>query len=185
MAPLALNSLRELFIHELRDLYSAERQLEETLPKMARAASRSRLEKVFNTHLRETRSHLERLEGIFESLDTSPEGEKSEAIAGMIEQTNEILRQEGQEAVQDAALISAAQRIKHYEMSGYGTARTHAEELGLDTATNVLDAILSEEKSANRTLNRIALGGWLSEGINIEAQKETETKGRTPGKASE
>lgn len=176
MASLPLDSLRDLFIHELRELYSAERQLAEALPKMARAASRSRLEKVFNTHLRETRSHLDRLEGIFESLGERPEGGKSEAIAGMIEQGNEIIRKEGQEAVQDAALISVAQRIEHYEISGYGTARTHAEELGLGTAANVLSAILSEEKSADKTLNRIALGGWLSEGINIEAHERTETE---------
>lgn len=174
MATPSLHSLRGLLIHELRELYSTERQLVETLPEMARAASRARLEKVFNTHLRETRSHLERLEGIFESLGQSPEGETSEAIAGMIEQANEIIRKEGEDAVKDAALISVAQRIEHYEISGYGTARTHAEELELDTATNLLDAILSEEKSADKTLNQLALGGWLSEGINIESQKETE-----------
>lgn len=171
----SLHSLRELFIHELRELHSAERQLIEALPKMAEAASRSRLERAFNTHLKETRSHAQRLEGIFDSLEKEPTGEKSEAMTKLIDPALEITRQEGQEAVQDAALISAAQRIEHYEISGYGTARTHAEELGLDTATNVLDAILSEEKSADKTLNQMALGGWLSEGVNIEAREETET----------
>lgn len=178
MATPSLTSLRELFIYELRELYSAERQLVEALPKMARATSRTMLEKAFNTHLSETRSHLERLEGIFESLGTSPEGERSEAIAGMIEQANEIIRQEGPDAIQDAALISVAQRIEHYEISGYGTARTHAEELELDTAANVLGAILSEEKNADQTLNQVALGGWLSDGVNIEAQKQTERDDR-------
>lgn len=169
-----LHSLSDLLTHELRELYSAERQLVEALPTLSQAASHTRLEKLFNTHHRETRSHVQRLEGIFESLGESPEGVTSDAMAGLVDQAHEITRQEGQDAVRDAALISAAQRIEHYEISGYGTARTHAEELGLGTATDVLDAILSEEKSADKTLNELALGGWLAEGINIEAERQTE-----------
>lgn len=174
MATQALTSLNELFIHELRDLYNAERQLVEALPKMARSASRSRLEKAFNTHLEETRSHVERLEDIFDSLGESPEGVKCDAMEGLLKEGNERIERQGHDAVKDAALISAAQRIEHYEISGYGSVRTYAEELGLENAANILDAILSEEKNADQTLNRIALGGWLSEGINIEAQEQTE-----------
>lgn len=168
----AINSLGDLFMHEIRDLYNAETQLVEALPKMAQAASGSELQEAFNSHLDETRSQVDRLERIFDQLNESPQGEKSEAMAGMIRQGEEIIQKEGPEAVKDAALIAAAQRIEHYEISGYGTARTYAEELGHEEVANLLDEILSEEKSTDQELNEIALGGWLSEGVNIEAQKQ-------------
>lgn len=178
MATPALNSLSELFIHEMRDLYSAEQQLVDAIPEMAEAASHSDLRDTFNTHLKETRSQLQRLEDIFGEMNVDPEGKWCEAMEGLIDEGQEIIEQSGQEAVKDAALIAAAQRIEHYEISGYGTVRTYAEELGYDDIADVLDNILSEEKNADQQLNEIALGGWLSEGVNVEAQRETETPGR-------
>lgn len=161
-------------MHEIRDLYSAEKQLVEALPKMAQAASRPELQDAFNNHLEETRSQVARLEDIFQELGESPTGEQSEAMMGMIEEGQEILQEEGHESVKDAALIAAAQRVEHYEISGYGTARTYANELGHDSIAETLDDILSEEKTADQELNEIALGGWLSTGVNVEAQEQTE-----------
>lgn len=178
MATPALNSLSELFIHELRDLYSAESQLVNAIPEMAQAASREDLRDAFSNHLDETRSQLQRLEDVFGEMNVDPEGNRCEAMEGMIEEGQEIIQQGGQEAVKDAALIAAAQRIEHYEISGYGTARTYAEELGYDGVADVLDEILSEEKNADQELNQIAVGGWLSEGVNVEAERGTETRNR-------
>lgn len=178
MATPALNSLSELFVHELRDLYSAEQQLVDAIPEMAQAASHDELQNALNNHLEETRSQLQRLEDVFGEMNVDPEGNRCEAMEGMIQEGQEIIQKDGQTAVKDAALIAAAQRIEHYEISGYGTARTYAEELGYDNVANVLDNILSEEKNADQELNQIAVGGWLSEGVNVEAERETETPNR-------
>lgn len=171
----ALNSLSELFMTEMRDLYSAETQLVEALPEMAQAASHSELREAFNNHLEETRTQVDRLRDIFQEMNESPEGKRCEAMEGLIQEGQEIINQQGDEAVKDAALIAAAQRIEHYEISGYGTARTYAEELGYQNVANMLDETLSEEKNADQELNEVALGGWLSEGINVEAREKTES----------
>ena len=170
---MALTSLKNLLIEELRDLYSAETQLTEALPSLADAASRSELKEAFNEHLEETREHVERLEEIFDQLGESPEGEHCDAMEGLIAEGEERIQEDGDSDVKDAALIAAAQRTEHYEMAGYGSARTYADELGLSDVRSLLDETLSEEKKADKLLNKIATGGWLSSGVNREAQKTT------------
>ena len=170
---MALTSLKNLLIEELRDLYSAETQLTEALPSLANAASRSELKEAFNEHLEETREHVERLEEIFDQLGESPQGEHCDAMEGLIAEGEERIQEDGDSDVKDAALIAAAQRTEHYEMAGYGSARTYAAELDLSDVRSLLDETLSEEKKADKLLNKIATGGWLSSGVNREAQKTT------------
>jgi ferritin-like metal-binding protein YciE len=170
---MTLTSLDDLFLHELRDLYSAEKQLVDALPKMARAASHEDLRDAFEEHLEETRGQIDRLEHIFSHLGERPEGGHCEAMEGLIEEGEEIIQENGEPHVKDAALIAAAQRVEHYEMAGYGAARTYANELGHSNAASLLDDTLSEEKSADKKLNKMATGGWLSSGINKEARTET------------
>lgn len=164
-----LNTLKDLYIEQLRDLYSAETQLVAALPKMAQAASSADLKTAFQEHLTETKDQQKRLERIFSELGTSPQGETCEAMEGLIKEGEEIIQAMGQPAVKDAALIAAAQRVEHYEMAGYGTVRTFASELGYDNAKDILQMTLDEEGSANKKLNAIAEGGLLSSGLNEKA----------------
>ena len=168
---MALTSLNSLFLEELRDLYSAETQLTDALPKLADAASRSELKDAFNEHLEETREHVSRLERIFDQLGESPQGEHCEAMEGLLAEGEERIQEDGEADVKDAALIGAAQRTEHYEMAGYGSASTYADRLGMTDAKRLLDETLSEEKSADKKLNKIATGGWLSSGVNKEAAR--------------
>lgn len=169
--PTTLNSLNTLFVHELRDLYSAETQLLEALPKMAQNATHDELKQAFEEHLSQTRGHVERLRDIFDRVGESPEGKHCEAMEGLIEEGEDIMEQQGDSVVKDAALIAAAQRAEHYEISGYGTARTYANELGMTEEADLLDETLSEEKKTDKRLTKIATGGWISSGINEEAQE--------------
>ena len=125
-----LESLQDLYVEELKDLYSAENQLLKALPKMAKAASSPVLRTAFEDHLEETRGQVERLESIFKKLDANPKGKKCKAMEGLIEEGNEVMTEEAEPAVRDAALIAAAQRVEHYEMAGYGCVRTYARLLG-------------------------------------------------------
>lgn len=161
-----MNSLKDLFIHEIRDLYSAETQLTEALPKMAEKATDNNLKNAFNSHLEETRRQKERLEKISQMLDIDVKGEKCEAMEGLIREGREALEMKGDNEVRDAALIGAAQRVEHYEMAGYGTARNYAKRLGFDDAANMLEETLSEEKGADAKLNDIAVSR-----VNERAQK--------------
>ena len=167
---MALNSLSALFLHELRDLYSAETQLLEALPLMARAASHDKLKSAFNDHLDETREQLSRLDRIFEQIGESSQGERCEALAGLLKEAQGTINAQGDPNVKDAALISAAQRIEHYEMAGYGAARNYAKLLELSDPASLLDDTLDEEESADKKLTKLATGGWLSKGINKEAR---------------
>ena len=167
-----LNSLKNLFIEELQDLYSAETQLVDALPKMAQAASHDDLRKAFNEHLEETRGHVDRLERIFKNLDASPQGNHCEAMEGLISEGEEMINEQGEPEVKDAALISAAQRVEHYEMAGYGTLKTFAKRLDEKDAAKLLDETLSEEKAADKKLNKIAMGSWTSSGVNKDAEKQ-------------
>ena len=125
-----LSSLHELYVDELKDLYSAENQLVKALPKMAKAASSPGLAKAFTSHLKETEGHVARLEEIFAGLGISPKGKKCKAMEGLIEEGKELLSEDAEPEVMDAGLIAAAQRVEHYEMAGYGCVRTYAELLG-------------------------------------------------------
>lgn len=151
-----LQTLRDALIHELRDLHSAETQLVRALPKMAKAASHEDLIEAFESHLEETKIHVERLDEIFEKLDVSSRGEKCKAMEGLIVEGEKIIKEDAAEAVHDALLIAAAQRVEHYEIAGYGTARTFAEQIGESGIARILQKTLDEESEANEKLTGIA-----------------------------
>ena len=165
-----LNSLKDLFVEQLRDLYSAETQLVEALPKMASAASHDELRQAFEHHLDETRGHVDRLREIFGQLGTTPGSETCEAMKGLIAEGEEVVKAQGDSAVKDAALIAAAQRVEHYEIAGYGTVRTFADDLDLGDARDLLDQTLDEESSADKLLTKLATGGMLKAGLNERAK---------------
>lgn len=153
---MALETLADLFVDELKDLYSAEKQLVKALPKMAKAASSAKLRKGFEDHLRQTEDHVERLENIFEQLGVKPRGPKCEAMEGLIEEGKRVMKEDAEPAVMDAALIAAAQRVEHYEIAGYGTVRTFARMLGNNEAERLLQRTLEEESQTNEKLTKLA-----------------------------
>ena len=164
-----LDTLEELYISELRDLYSAENQLLKALPKMAKGASSPELKDAFERHLEQTKGHVERLEQLFEQLDESPKGKTCQAMKGLIEQGSEILKEEGEDSVLDAGMIVAAQKVEHYEIASYGSVRTFANLLGQDEAARLLQSTLDEESETNEILN-----GLAETVVNPEALTETE-----------
>lgn len=153
---LNLDSLRDLYLNELRDLHSAETQLIEALPKMAEAASSPELKDAFTTHLEQTRTHLERLETILAQLGEQSDGETCQAMKGLIREGEEYVKAGGSDEVRDAALIGTAQRVEHYEMAGYGTTRSLATRLGETEAAELLQTTLDEEGDADQLLTDIA-----------------------------
>jgi ferritin-like metal-binding protein YciE len=163
------NSLTDVLVAELADLYSAEQQLVEALPKMAKAAHAGELRDAFEAHLDETRNHVIRLERAFEDLRIALPHETCEAMQGLLREGDEIIAATGDPASIDAALIGAAQRVEHYEMAGYGKARALAGELGLDQVAALLGETLDEEAKADKTLTKLASGGLIGSGINREA----------------
>jgi len=167
---MSLMTLKDLYIDQLRDLYNAETQLLEALPKMAAAASNTELKEAFNEHLRETKEQIQRMEKVFSGLSISPQGETCQAMRGLISEAEEILNKPGDPDVKDAALIAAAQRVEHYEIAGYGTVKTFAKHLEYDQAAKELDMIEEQEVSADKKLTKLAEGGWMATGINQEAK---------------
>jgi ferritin-like metal-binding protein YciE len=155
---LKLDSLQDLLLAELRDLYDAEEQLVEALPKMAEAASSNELKSAFTHHLDETRKHVTRLDDVFKSLDEKSSGETCEAMKGLVKEGEEFIHAKGEPDVRDAGLIGAAQRVEHYEMAGYGTARTLASRLGFNDVAKILETTLEEEKAADAKLTAVAEG---------------------------
>jgi ferritin-like metal-binding protein YciE len=157
------DSLKELFIKELKDLYSAETQLVKALPKMAKAATNSDLKAGFEEHLKQTEGHVGRLEKIMKSLDESPKGKKCKGMEGLIKEGAELIEEDPGDEELDAGLISAAQRVEHYEMAGYGCVATYAKLLGEDQAETLLRQTLDEEKETDKKLTQLA------QHINVEA----------------
>lgn len=155
-------SLDALLQEELKDLYSAEYQLTEALPKMAEKASNRSLKAAFNSHLVETKQQIKRLESIATEMKCSLKGKTCKAMKGLIEEGNEVLKAKGNGALIDTALIAAAQRVEHYEMAGYGCVRAMAEKLGLKNVARTLQQTLDEEGAADKKLTKIALGEVLS-----------------------
>jgi ferritin-like metal-binding protein YciE len=154
---MAMQTLHDLIVLELKDLYSAENQLTKALPQMAKAADNLQLRDAFTMHLQQTEEHARRIEEIFSAgLDGSPRGKWCAAMEGLVEETKQVLDEGGAPDVVDAALIGAAQRVEHYEIAGYGTARAHAQQLGYANAARLLQQTLSEESAANEKLNQIA-----------------------------
>lgn len=166
-----IDSLNTLFVHELKDLHSAEKQLEQALPKMARAATHSDLKKAFENHLKETREHVNRLDRIFSDLNIIRDSAKCEGMEGIIREGDEIVQSVGDPDARDAALIAAAQRAEHYELAAYGTVRTYADQLGHDKVSDLLQKTLDEEGKTDKMLTKLAEGGIFSRGINKEAMR--------------
>jgi ferritin-like metal-binding protein YciE len=164
-----LNSLQDVFEEQLGDLYDAERQLVAALPKVAGAAQSKELRTALNEHLEETRGHVQRLEQMFDQMGIAAPMETCEAMQGILREGDEIVAATGDPTAKDAALIAAAQRVEHYEIAGYGTARTLAGELGFDDAEALLDQTLDEEAKADKLLTKIATGGLFKSGINAQA----------------
>ncbi|HET6463960.1 MAG TPA: ferritin-like domain-containing protein [Candidatus Krumholzibacteria bacterium] len=169
-----MNSLRELFVEQLRDIYSAENQLVKALPKMAKAASSSELQTAFTNHLEQTRKHVERLETIFEGLDEAPEGETCKGMAGLITEGKEAIEADGEDDVKDAWLIAAAQRVEHYEIAAYGTVKSMASLLDEEEAADLLEETLSEEKETDQHLTE--LSGEINPRAGGERSQELERK---------
>jgi len=162
------SALKELYVDELRDLYDAEGQLTKALPKMAKAATSDELRAGFENHLEQTKGHVQRLEEIFQSLGEKPTGKKCKGMQGLIAEGKEIMQDEDLEGeALDAGLISAAQRVEHYEIAAYGCVRSYANLLGDTQAASLLEATLQEEKDTDKKLTE------LSETINVEAAGET------------
>lgn len=153
----AMKTLEDLLAHELKDLYSAEKQIVKALPKMIKAASSEDLREALQNHLAETEQQVERLEEIFEKLELPTRGPKCAAMEGLIEEGKEILEEEMEDTVRDAAIIAAAQRVEHYEMAGYGCARTFAQQCGDQDIADLLQQTLDEEKAADEKLTQIAM----------------------------
>jgi len=160
-----LETLKDLYIAELKDLYSAEKQLVKALPKMAKAANDPELQQAFRTHLKETTQHVERLEQICRELGVSPRGKKCVGMEGLIEEGSELIKEDPDPDVLDAGLISAAQHVEHYEMAGYGTVRTYARTLGFESQAEILQQTLDEEGRTDHLLTELA-----ESGINVEAE---------------
>ena len=159
-----METLRDLYIDELKDLYSAENQIIKALPKMTKAASSPELKRAFERHLEETRRQVERLDQIAESLDVRLTGKKCKGMEGLIEEGKEVMAEDLEENALDAGLIGAAQKVEHYEIAAYGTARTHASMLGLNKAAKLLQQTLDEEGNTDKKLTQLA-----ENIINVEA----------------
>lgn len=153
---MALDSMQELLVEQLRDLLSAEKQLVQALPKMASAAQSPDLQQAFQEHLAVTQTHVSRLEEAFEELGETARAKKCKGMEGLIEEGQEMIKEEGEPDVKDAGLIAAAQRVEHYEIAGYGTVEALARHLGLERIAELMEETLGEEKEADERLTEIA-----------------------------
>jgi len=160
-----LETLKDLYIHELKDLYSAEKQIIKALPKMVKAATDEQLAAGFEEHLEQTKKHVARLEKILTSHDESTRGPKCEGMEGVLKEGDEMIKEDAEDEVRDAGLIAAAQRVEHYEMAGYGCARTYAELLEDRDGAQLLQTTLTEESDTDKKLTKLAKSV-----INVAAQ---------------
>jgi len=158
------HNLQDLFVQQLKDLYDAEQQLTKALPQMAEAASSADLRDAFNKHWQQTQEHVRRLEQVFRGINCEPESESCPAMKGMIKEGQDMMAAKGDPAVRDAGLIAAAQRAEHYEIAGYGTVRTFAQQLGRSDLAQILQQTLDEEGQTDKTLTSLA-----QRGINQQA----------------
>jgi ferritin-like metal-binding protein YciE len=160
------HTLKDLYIHELKDIHSAEKQLIKALPKMAKAATHAELKAGFETHLEETKEHAVRLEKLLASHDATTRGPKCKAMEGLVEEGSELMEEEKDPEVLDAGLIMAAQKVEHYEIASYGTVRTFAKLLGDDEGAKILQTTLDEEGATDKKLTKLAMSA-----INVDAVK--------------
>ncbi len=168
---MAAKTMQDLLIEELRDIYHAEKQLTKALPKLAKAAHSEQLRSAFETHLEETRGQVERLEQVFEELDTRTRGKHCDAMEGLISEAREIMEMGLAPEVQDAALIAAAQKVEHYEIASYGTVHAYATACGLNKVAQLLEQTLNEEKETDKKLNMLAINDVNKKAIKVSGQK--------------
>jgi ferritin-like metal-binding protein YciE len=164
--PMELETLKDLYIHELKDLYSSEKQIIKALPKMVKAATDEQLAAGFQKHLEQTKEHAVRLEKLLKSHEQTTRGPKCKGMEGVLEEGAEMIEEEAEDDVRDAGLIAAAQRVEHYEMAGYGTARAYAELLGDKEGAELLETTLKEEGETDKKLTKLAKSV-----INLKAKK--------------
>ena len=172
---MSLATLHDLMVHELKDLYSAERQLVQALPKMSKNATSDQLRTAIDNHLAETEEHVTRLEQVLESLGESPRGQKCDGMLGLIEEGKKLLKEEADPDVMDAGIIVSAQKVEHYEIASYGAVCEYARMMGHTEALQLLEQTLEEEKKADQTLNALAEGG-----INALAERDARTGNGEP-----
>jgi ferritin-like metal-binding protein YciE len=161
-----IDNLEKLFVEQLKDIYNAEKQITKALPKMAKAATDEELQKAFQQHLRQTETHIQRLEEIFKDLGKNPQGKRCVGMEGVIGEGKELLEEDVEDDVLDAGLIGAAQKVEHYEIASYGCLKTYASLLGNDRAAELLETTLNEEKQTDQLLTEIA-----ERSINVEAME--------------
>lgn len=160
-----METLKDLYVEELKDLYSAENQIIKALPKMIKAASHDELKDAFSRHLKETEVHVQRIAQVCDDLGVSPKGKKCVGMEGLIKEGKELIKEKPEPDVLDAALITAAQKVEHYEIAGYGSVRTYARQLGYQSQAELLQATLDEEGNTDKVLTQIA-----ESAVNIEAE---------------
>jgi ferritin-like metal-binding protein YciE len=170
-------TMQDLFVDEIRDLYDAEKQLTKALPKMAKNCTSERLRQAFEEHLQQTEGHVQRLETIFDQLDMKASGKKCKAMSGMIDEGEDLASDLDENMVRDAGLIAAAQKVEHYEISAYGSARTHARMLGLNECARLLEQTLQEEKMADQILNDIAESSINEQAVQSSGMTRTAGSG--------
>lgn len=163
---MSVDSIEKLFVNELKDIYSAEKQITRALPKMAKAATSDEVRTAFETHLKETEGQIQRLDRVFEILAKTSGGKTCQGMKGLLEEGAEVLEESSQGDVRDAAMISAAQRVEHYEIAAYGSVRTYAELLGQKEVAQLLQETLNEEGETDKKLTQIA------KKINPQAQRK-------------
>jgi ferritin-like metal-binding protein YciE len=173
-----IETLRDLYIDQLLDLYNAEQQLIKALPKMAKASTSEELREAFEDHLGQTKQHAQRIETIFEQMGEKMASKKCKAMEGLVKEGSETIEEDMEENIKDAAIIAAAQRVEHYEIAGYGCVHAYATRLGDDDAASLLAQTLAEEKKADELLNGIA------EQLNIEVSPESESGAKRSTKSS-
>jgi ferritin-like metal-binding protein YciE len=166
-----METLQELYVEQLKDIYDAENQLMKALPKMAKEATNEELKAAFEHHLEQTEEQISRLDRIFEELGEKAKGHKCKAMAGLVEEGKELMEEDADEDVMDAGLICAAQKIEHYEIATYGCLRTYAEMLGFDEQADLLQETLDEEKDTDENLTELAVSC-----INLEAEEGEESE---------
>jgi len=177
------SELKQLYVDELKDIYSAETQLVKALPKMAKAAVSAELRNGFERHLEQTREHVSRLEQIFDGLDETPTGKHCRGMEGLIKEGSEAAEDDYERDAKDAALIGAAQRVEHYEIAAYGTVRAMAEKLGEDKAVNILIQTLREEKDTDVKLSTLADKMTIEDDGAVEPDTKPQTR-KAKGKAA-
>lgn len=175
-------TMQELFIEQIRDIYDAERQLVKALPKLAKAADAEDLATALDDHLEQTKNHVSRLEEVFQIVKTAAKGKPCKGMKGLIEEGNEAVQEEDEGPLRDLAIIAGCQKVEHYEMSGYGTVRTIAEQLGLKDAAQLLRQTENEEKQADEKLTEVAMSLYEASEDESEEEEDGETVAAAPAR---